>query len=785
MDMPEQLQREDSAVAYPPRRWIRRALIILLQALVLGGGLVMASLVTCKSAKQDCATAARTRAPDGIAVTICQREYERTRHPATGAHFAEALRRSGNVTAAAALANDLLHTEARSDALYVLGRIAVTQNRLDDGVTALQEALKLHREQNRHAAVAKDLKELGEVQNQRLQFSEALQIFDECIAEARSGSDPVVEGYCHLNASRVLIQVGYFEAASQELDRVEPLFSSDYDLAWLWYERGNLHQEIVRSPDRHAHDKQAVGVFQRALELARATRITRLVRSIHLNLAYSLAELGQTDDADRQLEEAALLDSDKAYENERAQLAARIAYRRGNIMLAYSMNERVFAKLEETDDDRIIVSMMQARIAIASNDLVAAEQWARRGVETAEKIRSEQTVAELRSWVLASRREPYEVLFTVLERVGRIEQAIEVFDQWQGRTMLDAMARPSLDATARLSSTAGKVRGLGLWLPSVSNAPLMKLDGRGVVDTLRKIDLIALAAVEGGVWRLTASHGRFRIDRLASIEALADRLDRFRATPTDRALADELGALILPEELVQGTSEPLYVVLDAPLAALPFPALRRGDRPVIAARPVIRAPRLPAAATSCTPQAGVGNAVVLADVAGDLPDARRESSKVASLFGGTPFVGAAATSTALFAAKPDSLLHVAVHAGVDGIGVLKLHDRVVSAPEISATKLGPALVVLSACSTADSRDPELAGSLSTAFLVGGSNQVVATLRPITDAGALEITSRFYAAGGVQDPVHVLARIQAQLAGSDNKDWPNFAVFGGNICAPRS
>ena len=94
-----------------------------------------------------------------------------------------------------------------------------------------------------------------------------------------------------------------------------------------------------------------------------------------------------------------------------------------------------------------------------------------------------------------------------------------------------------------------------------------------------------------------------------------------------------------------------------------------------------------------------------------------ESSRIASLFGTTPLVGAAATSTALFAAKSDPLLHIAVHADVDaGGGVLKLHDRAVPAAEISANKLGPSLVVLSACSTARSSDPELAGSLSTAFL---------------------------------------------------------------------
>src|SRR5262249_20080700 len=159
-------------------------------------------------------------------------------------------------------------------------------------------------------------------------------------------------------------------------------------------------------------------------------------------------------------------------------------------------------------------------------------------------------------------------------------------------------------------------------------------------------------------------------------------------------------------------------------------------------RPVIRAPRLPVT-SSCEPRSDRG-ALVIADASGDLPDARRESSKVASLCGTTPLGGAEATSAALLAAQSTRFEHIAWHADVVAAGgVMKLHDRTVSAPEISANKLGPRLVILSACSTARSWDPERAGSLSAAFLAGGADRVIATLRPVFDAGALELTSRFY------------------------------------------
>jgi tetratricopeptide (TPR) repeat protein len=788
--MGETLQRGNSAVARPPRRWIRRTVFLLPMLAVIG--VLIWKFVWYPPREVDCKTASRT-ASEGVAVVICQREYERTKLPLTGAYLADLLRRSNSPGAASALANDLLSTGVRGDALQILGKIAEADHRIDDAIKLLQDARQVHRAQSNHVELARDDQALGRIQADQERYSEALQTIDECIAEARVGSDTLIEAYCRLTAATTLVSVGYFEAAQQELDRAAKQMSGDRDLAQLWYMRGNLEQEVDRGPLRLPHHEEAIVAFKHSLEFAKRAQFTAIVPSIHFNLAYSLAEINNTEEADRHLEEGTMLDLGGRYVKDRAQLAARIAYRRGNLDLAFSLNERLYPTLDD-NDDQIDVCIMQARISLARNDYASAVKWAKLGVDSAEKVRAAQTLGELRPWVLASRRKPFELLFTALTRAGLVEEAVTVFDQWQGRTLIDEMARPSPEPSPGLSSTATRIQRLGQWLPAVAKAPLMTSDARAVTQALRKIDLVAFAVAEGDVWRLAASHGRFQLDRLGPIDALQDRLDRFMAAPTDPVLAGDLGALILPEDVVRKTDDPLYVVLDGPLAALPFVALRRApeNQPLIATRPVVRTPRLPVA-SFCELRADIGNALVLADAAGDLPDARRESGNVASLFGTTPLVGAAATSTALFAAsapagRPRSslLLHVAVHADVDsGGGALKLHDRTVSAPEISANKLGPALVVLSACSTASSGDPELADSLSTAFLAGGSQHVVATLRSVSDAGALELTSRFYRARGADDPVRVLANIQAVLARGDNKEWPNFAVFSNEACIPRS
>jgi hypothetical protein len=480
---------------------------------------------------------------------------------------------------------------------------------------------------------------------------------------------------------------------------------------------------------------------------------------------------------------AAALDRDGTFKLEIEQLAARIAYRNGNLGLAAALNERLYEKLQR-GDSRFEITVMQARIMLALNDLVEAQKWARRGIDEVEEIRKAQAAVELRPWVLASRRAPYELLFVVLARMGRLEEAVRVLDRWQGRTLLDAMSRPKQDPTPDLAATASMIARLVRWLPAASTAPLVSGDGLAAAEALRSIDLLPLAVAEGEVWRVTARRGQIRIDTLGPYTELGDLLDRFSGRPADRALAGELGALLVPAVLFQDQST-LYVVLDAKLAALPVAALRRDGKPLSAARPLLRTPRLPTrSGAACLAASAAGGATVLADATGDLPAARSESEAVAALFKTSARVGPAATSTALFAATSDPVLHVAVHGDFDtGGGILRLYDRSVSALEISAARLGPPLVVLSGCNTARSDDPEVAGSLSAAFLASGSSRVVATLRKVSDAGAHQLTARFYREGGLADPVRTLARIQADLAEGDNTDWPHFAVFGSEACEP--
>jgi hypothetical protein len=356
-----------------------------------------------------------------------------------------------------------------------------------------------------------------------------------------------------------------------------------------------------------------------------------------------------------------------------------------------------------------------------------------------------------------------------------------VFDEWQGRTVQDALARPWRPASLDYRGMADQVTRLGAWLRVASQAPFARSPDRdAVLRTMRGIDLLALIVANDDVWILTANHGPPRLSRLAPLAEIKKLVDDFRGHPTDVKLASTLGALLLPDNSFRATREVLHVLVDGRLGGLPAAALRHGATPLIARRPIVRVLRLPE--TRCVHVTRSGAATVLAAPGDTLPNAQREAEQVAELLHTTSKIGAAATKAALFAATSDGVLHVAAHGtiGMDG-AALVLGDGEVSALEISARRLAPSLAVLSACDAATSEDPELAGSLAAGFLGAGSQHVVATLRPVSDAGALEISTRFYRAGGVADPARALAAVQSALAKSPNIDWPYFTVFGPDAC----
>src|SRR5262249_19745075 len=154
----------------------------------------------------------------------------------------------------------------------------------------LRDAAEKHREQRRWRELAKDLLASGELAKARERYADALVVLDRCISAANEGRDPSSEVYCRLGAADILKVIGYWKGAARELDRAEARLTSEVDRGWLEYGRGNYHQE-------RGDDRQAVNAFRRGLASAERAALAPLAQSIHVNLAYSLAETGQLDEA--------------------------------------------------------------------------------------------------------------------------------------------------------------------------------------------------------------------------------------------------------------------------------------------------------------------------------------------------------------------------------------------------------------------------------------------------------------------------------------------------------
>src|SRR5262245_54860169 len=316
--------------------------------------------------------------PAGQAADICRREYAETRQPATGVKRAELLYYNEDLVPAGVLARQLLETPVYADALHVLGKVAAQQGQAELAIRHLEQARSLHRAAGNGHAAARDEQALAQVFDSQDKFSEALTAIDDCLVDARAADDARIEYYCHLAASQVLMRVGMFTLALHELEGAEP--PGPRERFWREYQIGNVLQEVYRAPDMASRQATAVEHFKRALGFNTTVQIAGLTLSAHLNLAFSLAEIGRVDEAAQYLASAARLDADNSYAAQRTQLMARVAFRRNQLELAASANETAYAMTSDLDE-RIDIAVMQARIALAQGDLPRVADWARRGIE--------------------------------------------------------------------------------------------------------------------------------------------------------------------------------------------------------------------------------------------------------------------------------------------------------------------------------------------------------------------------------------------------------------------
>jgi hypothetical protein len=785
------------------RRWWRIPRSLGWVALVAVLGLKFA---VCQTVALDCANAAGLT-NDSIAVMVCQQEYVHTGDPQAGVLLASAEFRTGNHAVASAIADGLLVTAERGGALRVLGQIATAEQHFALAERYLLRAQTIHRAEHRLHELARDDQALIGTRGYLRHYTDALRSADDCARDARAADDPVTELYCHSAPLSALLDSGAFETAERELREVDRLTHllphNDRNLAWLAFESANVLQEAPHDPLQYHSRAPELAAFRAALPIAERAQLRDLVVGTELNIAHSQIEDGQLAEAAHYIDEADIHDHADDHLSDRMRLRADLALHQGDVRTTTALCDRLWG-MPEADDtlDRIETTRIAARAALAASDLETAERWARRGITEVSKLSALQRTAELRALSLSRIHEPYELLFAVLVRAGKLDDAVQAFDQLQGHLMLDALLRPSASGPLDLRQTAAHFDRVEGSAAELAKSPMLN-PGPGDVQIakIRATELVALVIAEGDLWRITTGDGQLAITDLGSLvdrdelrrEPAADcsedstkqnlhlLIEHFAARPTQRACADKLGQLLLPDAVFHASDTALRVVLDAPLTALPVAALRHAGEPIIALRPIVRAPRL--SAVECAHRAAHrGRPVIVADANANLPFARDEAQALSRALGVPAQLGDQATSAAVRVAAAGGLLYVGTHAGVDEHGgYLQLADGLLYALDLSQRAGAPERVVLASCVSALSNALGSAGSLATAFLVAGSTQVVATLRRVSDPGAHELTTAFFANDGTNDPARALARAQRQLFTTSNTDWPSFAVFGQEFC----
>src|SRR5262245_59126258 len=121
--MEESSKRVRPAIMRSRRGRLRLIVFAILALTLVGAGVFLVRLVALSREPLDCA-AAYSASTAGDAIVVCQREYEQSKQPQAGINLADLLRRNkDSVAAASAIANDLLSSDLRGDALQILGKI--------------------------------------------------------------------------------------------------------------------------------------------------------------------------------------------------------------------------------------------------------------------------------------------------------------------------------------------------------------------------------------------------------------------------------------------------------------------------------------------------------------------------------------------------------------------------------------------------------------------------------------------------------------------------------------
>jgi len=724
-----------------------------------------------------------------------------------------------------------------------------------------ERALAVDVEQGHMLWQARDHTMLGLVLHGLGEPGAAVAHLERAVEADRLLARPYDEGIAITDLAMVYRSSGRYRHALAALDRAEPLFepradASDHDReAWATY-LGNRGWTLLRAR-RHgllpATSEELETSFETALAIHRDAGRVLWVANELMNLATLALQDGDAPTARARIAEARqVLGDDLSFEHRGYLLALE-----GELALVEmdpSAAMDAFSELEEVEgrwSARWWADFGRARAHVIAGRPDAADAAFEQALDALEGAAATLDPLVDRPYFLGDRDEVYDAYLLHLLDRGRVTAALAVSERSRSREQRRARSGAGLaDADGLLVDAV--VRARNALQRHEDDETFLRTEQRGDWERERRErveDLVeAQAALVAAEWaavgeeqapgsealdmpglfaglpsgsRLLLYHTtveelvlfdcRGPLVRAHRIDAgrlqLAERVEALRtavAAGGGAAEAEALEPWLLPSEVEIDAERLLVLAPHGPLHGLSFPTLRRGGRYLVEDHPLAVVPGLAALGASLgRPACEGGETWVAADPAGDLPAARDEGAKVASLRSGSTLVlsDGVDRGAVLSALSTACTFHFAGHAVVDSDLPQHSHLRLAGGEKLTwidlqTLSIRPDLVVLSACETGRGMTPA-AGErwgLATGFLSAGAASVVASGWKVPDEPSRALVERFYAEVDTAGPAEALRRAQrALLAGEAGPDaarplaWGAFSVFGdpGGTAAPSS
>ncbi len=658
-----------------------------------------------------------------------------------------------------------------------LGNLAINQKALGnyrDSRQNLQQALQIIQPLSQFKLEAQLWINLGNTEEILGQYEKSRQAYQNALEIAEEINHLEIQGIALGHLGILKANQGRFESAikfyQQSLELAKKIDDRE-GMGHLFNNLGLAYQALGKLPE-------AKTAYQQSLEIANLLNHQRM----------KIAVLGNLGVLSEQLEE----------------YPKAIEYQEESLAIAKTLNL-------PQEQGKALNNL--AHIFFESNELEQAEKYLRNALNILDKLRNSLQDADKVS-LFDTQVYSYNLLQQVLIAKQQPEAALEVSEWGRTRAFIELLIQKSIQqkTASSLSTKPPNIRDIQQ-VAKTQNATLVEY------SIIPRDDFIAHGkklgeAAELYIW-VVQPDGKihFRSVPLDGLQVsfrylvINTYLSVSRGNSTHNQLTQLYQLLIHPiaDLLPNHPTERVIFIPQGELFLVPFAALQNGTGDyLIEHHTILSAPSIQVLASTHqrrqqiqninditqTPLV-VGNPSPMPSGFQPLPGAEAEAQTIAAILNTQPFLGEAATETAIQQQlKNASLIHLATHGIFDANEPLKgaialapdQGDGLLTAEEILlGDRLNAKLVVLSACDTGRG---QITGDgiigLSRALLAAGIPSAIVSLWPVPDQATAALMPEFYQAWQ-QNPDFAVALRQAMLTTlktyPEPKHWAAFTLIG--------